>query len=346
MNAASATSSVGRRGIAAAGLWIVDHCKVIEAWPEQDGLVSILGHTSGNGGGAYNVLKDLARLGAPFPCEAIGLIGADADGDRIVADCRAANIDCAQLHRTPSAPTSYTDVMTVRGSGRRTFFHHRGANSLLSAAHFDFPALRARHLHYAYPLLLDVLDAPGPDDLPAAVAVLRAAAQAGFTVSVDCVSTQPERFSRVVRPLLPHTDIFFANDFEAAQLTDQPVDCPDSLASAARQIIDQGVRQWVIVHSPFGACAAAADGRVLHQASVALPAAEIVGTAGAGDAFAAGVLFGWHEAWEMERALLLGVTAAAASLRDASCSAGIVPWSECLRLADTHGVQPQFTNPS
>ena len=61
-----------RSGIIAGGNWIVDHLKIIDAWPTQDALASILAESSGNGGSAYNVLKDLALLGAPFPLTGIG----------------------------------------------------------------------------------------------------------------------------------------------------------------------------------------------------------------------------------------------------------------------------------
>jgi sugar/nucleoside kinase (ribokinase family) len=107
---------IARRGLLAAGNWIIDHVKTLDAWPEQDGLVNILAHETGNGGGPYNVLKDLARLRAPFPLAGLGLVGDDDDGRAILADCAAHGIDTARLQITSAAPTSYTDVMTVRGT--------------------------------------------------------------------------------------------------------------------------------------------------------------------------------------------------------------------------------------
>ena len=54
-----------------------------------------------------------------------------------------------------------------------------------------------------------------------------------------------------------------------------------------------------------------------------LPASYIAGTAGAGDAFCAGVLFGLHEEWDLKRCLVTGVCLAAASLSDATCTNGV-----------------------
>ncbi|MFZ4768392.1 MAG: PfkB family carbohydrate kinase, partial [Roseimicrobium sp.] len=110
---------MNRSGILAAGNFIIDYVKLISHWPEQDTLASIVSETSSNGGGPYNVLKDLAAMGAPYELEACGLVGQDANGDWILRDCHAAGIATAQLHQTTEAPTSYTDAMTVASTGRR-----------------------------------------------------------------------------------------------------------------------------------------------------------------------------------------------------------------------------------
>ncbi len=331
-----------RRGIIAGGNWLIDHVKLLDSWPPQDGLAQIIERSAGNGGGPYNVLKDLAILGAPFPLEAIGLLGDDADGRAIRADALAHGIDTAQLRVTSAAATSYTDVMTERSTGRRTFFHDPGANALLAPEHFDFERSQARHFHLAYLLLLDALDAPGPDGSPRAVQVLRRARAVGLRTSVDCVSARPHRFPAIVAPVLPETDLLFANDFEAEQLTGVALGRGPGLQRAAveqsaRDLVARGVREWALVHFPEGVCACSRQHGICWQAAVKLPAPEIVGTAGAGDALAAGVLYGLHEEWPMPRCLELGVCAAAASLRDGTCSNSLVSADECLALGRRHG---------
>src|SRR5262249_43604303 len=126
--------------------------------PEQ--LGNIRSQSQGTGGAPYNVLMDLAKSGAPFPLSAAGLVGKDANGEQILQNCRAHNIDVRFLGTTPKAPTSYTDVMTEQGHGRRTFFHARGANALWHGQDLDFPRNKARIFHLGYLLLLDTLDEP------------------------------------------------------------------------------------------------------------------------------------------------------------------------------------------
>ena len=331
-----------RSGIIAGGNWIVDHVKLIDTWPPQDALASILSQSWGNGGSPYNLLKNLARLGATFPREAIGLVGDDASGRIIQDDCRAHGIDSTQLRVTPAAPTSYTDVMTEASTRRRTFFHQRGANALLGPEHFDFGSTQAKLFHLGYLLLLDALDAPGADGRPKAAEVFRRARAAGLRTSADCVSEHGERFTSVVAPLLPELDLLFANDFEAEKITGMDLGRGANLdrtavEKAAAELLQRGVREWVIIHFPEGVCACSAGGERVWQASVKFPAAEIAGTAGAGDALATGVLYGWHERWPMQRALELGVCTAAASLRHPTCSDAIGTMTECLQLGARFG---------
>jgi sugar/nucleoside kinase (ribokinase family) len=334
-----------RTGITAAGNWIRDHVKTVDAWPAQDGLANILGRADGNGGGPYNLLKDLARLGAPFPLAGIGLVGDDADGRAILADCRECGIDTAQLRPVPGACTSYTDVIAVRGTARRTFFHDRGASARLGPEHFDFAGTTSRIFYLGYLLLLDGLDAPGADGAPAAREVLRRARSAGLLTALDCVSAAADHFRGTVAPVLPEVDVLFVNDFEAEQITRTSLGRGPSLdrravEAASRALVDLGVRAWAVVHFPEGACACSGSGEVVWQPAVRMPPGLISNTVGAGDALAAGVLLGLHEGWPMGPSLELGACAAAASLLHPTCSGGILASAECLAFGREQGFAP------
>lgn len=334
-----------RRGIIAGGNWIVDHVKLIDRWPPQDALANITSQISSNGGSPYNLLKNLARLGASFPLEAVGLVGDDEAGRFIRDDCARHRIDTARLGTSKTSPTSYTDVMTEQGSGRRTFFHCRGANAELAPEHFDFARTQARIFHLGYLLLLDRLDGPGVTAPTAAVEVLRAARAAGMKTSVDVVSEHSDRFARIVRPALAEIDTLFVNEFEVAQITgiattrEGRVD-PAAIRRAAAELIRGGVREWVFVHFPAAVLACGARGEEIWQPSLRVPPDFIRGAAGAGDALASGVLWGLHEGEAVREALRLGVCAAAASLGDPTCSEGVRSRAECLALAERFGFNP------
>jgi sugar/nucleoside kinase (ribokinase family) len=340
-----------RTGVFAGGNWIVDAVKLIDTWPQQDALANIYSTSKGTGGSPFNVLIDLSVLGAAFPLEAAGLVGDDDNGSWILDQCHARGIATAALQKTSAAPTSYTDVMTVQSTGRRTFFHARGANALLDAGHFDFSKTNARIFHLGYLLLLDRLDERDADFGTVGARVLAAAQAAGLKTSIDVVSEDSDRFARIVLPALRHVDVCIMNEFEAGRITGRKIRAGDShsgapgiamldrteLRAAMEQLLEAGVRERVVVHFPEGGCALGRDGTWHEHGSVRLPADYIKGAAGAGDAFTAGILYGWHEGQPVEDWLRLGVCAAAANLSDETCTGGLLPMRECLALGERHG---------
>lgn len=330
-------------GILAGGNWIIDNVKIVDVYPKEDKLANILKESNSNGGAPYSVLKAISKMGFQFPLTGIGAIGDDERGDYILSECQKLSIDSSQIIKVQNSNTSYTDVMTVLGTGRRTFFHSRGANAHLDQSYFSFSGHKSKIFHLGYLLLLDRLDAIGSDGLTGAAKVLRDAKQSGLITSADLVSEQSERFKTIIPLALQYVDILFVNEFEAGMLTDIEI-CDEeeecSILNAyqsADAILNAGVQRWVIIHFPKGAIALNKSGEKLFQPSVKMPVEKIKGSVGAGDAFAAGVLAGFHEEWTMAKCLLLGVNVAAASLMDASSSESIVPWQECLKIGEDFG---------
>src|SRR3954470_17356300 len=115
--------STPRNGILGGGNWIVDAVKIVDTWPQQDALANILSESKGTGGSPFNVLMDIAIMGAQMPLYALGLVGDDQNGEWITQQCQKHGIDTASLQVSRQSSTSYTDVFTVQSTGRRTFFH-------------------------------------------------------------------------------------------------------------------------------------------------------------------------------------------------------------------------------
>lgn len=334
--------SSNRTGILAGGNWIVDAVKVIDIWPQQDALANILSTARGTGGSPFNVLADLSLMGAAFPLAALGLVGDDENGRWIQEKCGELCIDATLLQSTQQAPTSFTDVMTVQSSGRRTFFHARGANALLDRGHFDFASTSAKIFHLGYLLLLDRLDAPDVEYGTVAAEVLSRAQAAGLSTSVEAVSEDSDRFARIVLPALKYVDVCIMNEFEAGRVTNRKIRNGETLDRtelrlAMEELVAKGVRQYVVVHFPEGGCAMGADGSWHEHGSVKLPADYIRGAAGAGDAFTAGFLLGWHDEKPVKESLRYGVCGAAANLSDETCTGGLRSLAECLAIGDQYG---------
>jgi sugar/nucleoside kinase (ribokinase family) len=332
-----------RKGLLAAGNWIIDQIKMIDSYPKEESLVNILEESTSNGGSPYNILKNLSRMKVLFPLEAIGIVGEDERGSIIINDCLKHSIDVKQLHRTSLRPTSYTDVQTVQSTGKRTFFHNRGTNALLDESHFNLAISNSKIFHLGYLLLLDKLDQRTGNDLTAAARIFKSAQNLGLITSADLVSEQSNRFQEVVSPSLPFLDYLFINEYEAHKLTGKATLMDkgninlDNCVEAALDLISLGINKAVIIHFPTGAIAVSSDKKITIQPSVNIPQIKIKSTVGAGDAFASGVLYGIHENLSVDESLKLGVSIAAACIHESTCSDGILPINDCLQLAKQYG---------
>ena len=261
----------------------------------------------------------LALMKAPFPLRASGVVGNDEDGKWLMAEAFQLGIDISGLRTTRDQPTSTTDVMTVRSTGKRTFFHNRGANRMMEDEDLD-PG-NSKIFHLAYLLLLDRID-------PMAGRVLQRLRATGIKTSVDLVSAETARFREVVVPALDHIDYLIVNEIEAGECSGIRVRRPDgsfdrdALAEATRRLHRGNI---VVVHLPEGALARSPEGEIWVPSK---PLPKLVSTVGAGDAFCAGVLYGLHEAWPLQQCLDLGHTAAGACISHETTTGGLRPVSE------------------
>ena len=331
-----------RSGVICAGAWCVDHNTLIDHWPAEETVATVISSKPQGGCPGHNMATALRRLGAAFPIEAIGLIGDDADGRQLLEICDEHRIDRRQLEVRAGVSTASTRVMIAKPTGKRTFFYDPGAHAVQTPDGFDFATTRARMVHLGLPGLHDILDAPWQGDPSGWVTILKAAKARGLQTNVELVSIEPGRICAHATPMLPYLDTFIVNDLEAGAVagTDTVRDGVTDIAAcrlAAARILERSALWLVAIHFPGGAIVQTRDGHSLDHPSVDVPNNVVVSTNGAGDSFAAGLLFGIHESWPLERAVKLAHASAAASLRSVETTGSVVHWQECLALADNWG---------
>jgi sugar/nucleoside kinase (ribokinase family) len=331
-----------RRGFLTAGTWCADHNKMIERWPAEDMVVEILDQSVAGGGSACNFAVDIRRLDPAMPVGTIGVIGDDAFGKVLERTIDENGIERYGVVITDAAATNFTDAYSVRATGRRTHLFHAGTSELLSPEHFDFGRTTARILHLGLPGIHKLMDAPWGDAPSGWAAVLKAAQAAGIETNLEMLQIDPARLRAIVEPCLGLLDYLVVNDYEVGALTerrtveDGATDV-DACVAAATEVMARGTMRVLAIHFPRGAIAFERDGTVTRRASVDAPPAEVRGANGAGDAFAAGMMYALHEGWDVGRALTLAHASAAASLRAISTTDSVVPWRDCLALADRWG---------
>lgn len=332
---------MNRTGFICAGCWTLDRVKLIDTWPAEEALAMIGEIDRQGGGSAHNVGIALKRIDSTLPVEGIGLLGRDADGEFLFERARMYGIETRQMHRMDTVATAFTDVMTVRGTARRTFFHHAGTNDYLTAAHFDFTDTCARFLHLGLLGVHAGLDRCPEGGSNGWVTILASARAAGLETSIELVSIDAARIRELALPCLPHLDRLIVNDQEIGALAGittvvQGKADPDRCLDAAHAVQARGGLTLVVAHYPEGAVAVDATGQRYRSAALTLPADAIVGSVGAGDAFAAGVLYAVHEGWNIEQALALGHAVAATSLRSATSVESIGTLADCRLLMESN----------
>lgn len=336
-----------RRGIICGGNLLMDYIKMIDVWPTQGMLANIDSIDKNPGGAVYNVLVDLAKMEVDIPLFAMGLRGDDRVGDEIVDLFIENNINTDFIFNTPNAKTSYTDVMTVKSSGQRTFFHYRGANSLLDLSYFARVDSNARIFHLGYLLLLDALDLPEKEYGTVGARVLASLKEKGYKISVDVISEDSQRYASIVCPCLKYIDYFIINEIEAQRITGLNIRKTNGidrieLQKAASEIMRMGVNSLVVIHFPEGSIAVDKNKKIIFMGSFKIDNSEIKGTVGAGDAFCAGVLYCLHEDLDMQEALRIGHASAFFNLKDYTTTGGAVSMKRIKDFLSNHPEQNKF----
>ena len=337
--------TTARRGVLTGGTWCVDYNRSVSHWPGEDGLAELLEEERHGGGSGCNLALDIKRLDPAMPVETITLVGDDDDGRYLQALAEEAGIDGRQMAVSNRAATQFCDAYVSLQSHRRTHIFHAGVGAYLTPDHFDFTATHARFLHLGLPGVHKTLDAPWHDLPNGWVAVLTKARAAGLKTNLELASVDRDLMARLTAPCLPHLDFLVVNDMEIGAIAGMETIRDDrtdreACERAAHIALERGAMQVVAVHCPAFAIAVSRNGKTVTLPSVAIPREEVLGANGAGDAFAAGMLYGLHEDWAVEDCLALAHAAAAASLRSISTTGSVVSWQECLALARQWGYRP------
>ena len=270
------------------------------------GAVSLMDEVSLHGGGcALNTATGLGRLG--LSVAVVGKVGDDTFGDFVLGLLAERDLETEGVLREPAAPTSATVVLVDR-EGERSFLHLPGANGTLSADELSPASVFAgRSLHVAGALVM-----PGLDGAPTA-GLLVEARRRGIHTSLDTVYDATGRWERV-EPCLPHLDLLTMSLPEAQGITTER-----DPARAAAWLRSRGVREVALTLGSEGCYIAGAE---FEGEVPAIPVCAVDGT-GAGDAFAAGILYGRLAGWPLVDAARLANAAGALATTAVGATEGL-----------------------
>ncbi len=332
-----------KNGIAIAGNLLVDYVKMIDTYPKPGMLCNILDRSQSPGGCAANTLGCIAAMDREVPLYCFGCIGDDEAGIYLQDFLREKAIHAEGVQVKKGCMTSFTDVMTVKKTGARTFFQARGANAVFAPEDLDYEQIgKCRMFHIGYALLLDRFDEEDAEYSTVMARTLAKVQSLGVKTSMDVVSEEGDRFSRIVKPSLRYCDYFIANEIEGGSVVginprkeDGALD-PEALEEICKRIMECGVSDLTVLHAPEGGAYLTKDGKHGFVPSLKLPDGYIKGSVGAGDAFCAGILYALYQGYPVEKAMILANAAAAANLSQPDSLSGLCSVEDIFKLSERY----------
>ena len=277
-----------------------------------DGEQSVAEFVSRPGGSAANTIYGLAKLNVKTGF--VGVIGMDEAGKELISDFKTAAVDTGQI-RVKKADTGSTICLSDK-LGRRAIYVSPGANSLLNSKDID-----AAYLNQ--PQVVHLSSFVDDKQFKLQVALVKRLKRS-VKVSLAPGMLYAAKGLKALAPLLERAHIVFMNREEIEGLTGK------DFRDGARELMKLGCRIVVVTL-----------GKGLAESRVGMVTARICGgkkeyevgsekvspkstleTTGAGDAFAAGFLFGFLKGKSVEECGLLGDITAGFVIREVGARTG------------------------
>jgi sugar/nucleoside kinase (ribokinase family) len=273
-----------------------------------------------SGGSAANTMVGVASLGGKAAF--IGKTSDDQFGRVFRHDIRAAGV----TFTTPPAPAggepTGCSLILVTPDGQRTMNTMLGVSPRLGAAEVDETLIGSARILYLEGYLFDRAQAKAAFRKAAEIAA-NAGRQVALTLSDPfCVDRHRPEFQEFVRSSV---DILFANEVEITSLYEA-----NTFDEAVRRT-HANTKLAVLTRSEKGSVILS-GGKML--TIPAAPVAKVIDTTGAGDLYAAGVLYGIATGRDLETAGRLGSLAAAEIISHV----GARPEASLAKLVKTAGL--------
>jgi sugar/nucleoside kinase (ribokinase family) len=277
-------------GMKKGGMALVDEAKAHAIYSAMSADVEV------SGGSAANTAAGIASFGGKAAF--IGRVRDDWFGHIFTHDLRALGVSY-DMPAATDGPATARCLILVTPDAQRTMNTHLGACTQLIESHIDPVLVAGSQITYLEGYLFDE-----PRAKNALRKAARIAREAGRKVALTlsdsfCVHRYHGEFLDLIRD---HIDILFANEAELGALF------PGVMLSEAATALAGQVEIAAITRSEQGSLLVRGDERV---EIVAQPIERLVDTTGAGDLYAAGVLYGLTQAKPLAECGRLGSIAAA-----------------------------------
>ena len=265
------------------------------------------------GGSAANTIYGLAKIGVKAGF--VGAVGTDNDGKELINDFKATTVDTSQIS-VKKATTGSTVCLSDK-LGKRAIYVSPGANDLLNTEDIDLAYLNQSQMVHLSSFAGDKqfnLQVDVAEKLSVSV-----------TISLAPGMLYVARGLKALAPLLKRTNIVFMNRAEIERLTGK------GFKAAARELVKSGCRIVVVTlgkgltkgkSSLITALICDEEKEYEIESEKGSPESSLE-TTGAGDAFAAGFLFGFLRGKVIQECGLLGAIIARFAITDVGARKGL-----------------------
>ncbi len=269
-------------------------------------------HESG-GGSAANTIYALARWG--IKTGFIGAVGDDLEGRKILREFESVGVETHRIRVVRGQPTGQV-IGIVDAKGRRSLYAKPGANLALRLTEDDFAyASKAQWVH-----LSSLIGNETFESQKALVLSL----PSDVSVSFSPGAIYARRGLSVMESILKRTSVLFVTREELAMFVGT-----ENLEAATQKLWEIGVETIVVTLGEAGSWVGwKGKGQFAPSQQ-----AHVVDTTGAGDAFAAGFIWGILQGKPLPECQRLGTVAAAFCLREMGARTGTPTAEELLTAA-------------
>ncbi len=272
------------------------------------------------GGVARGMARNLKQLG--FEVSIASVIGQDIFGEFLRKDLSGAGVNTELLRTSKTSSTALFSVMAAKGAGSSCVY----ANGVLQeiAVDRDFTDFMEREK-----IDTVVLDSNVSPSVMERLYALRAANARTRPLFIFQNATSPD-IAKKSLPWATQIDLFAANEFEAAAILGETAEPDEATADKFRAL---GFANCILTFGERGVLVALGNKTWIEPA---YKPAVVVDTIGAGDAFAAGFLYGYLGEKPEKTCIRFGLASARETIatRDTVCSVLTAEYLEGFHLGD------------
>lgn len=314
-----------RYGIAIAGNLHWDTVQYLDADFRSALLGNVTSVSQDVGGCVPSIALNLAKIDPVIPLVAIGCVGTDENGRRVLTRLQRHYIQTSSV--TPANAATGTNTLLIEPSGERFEIRNANANTLFDPTNIDVSSLNCRIFHF------DRMYLPGywePDQeygckLARALHDLQ---EAGILTSISAAYCRflptMEQLSAVLR-YCDHLiiDYIWLKKFPDG---DSPEGGTSDLKQLLQKFLDLGVREKVsVLESYFRSACLSKNGRFTTVHMPEIRDEDVVSFKGFSDDICAGYLYGTYQGYSDREVMEFALAAAAIGLTKKKTADGMRP---------------------